>query len=69
MDECECHRCIKEKDLRTGGGFPLSMGKMILCPKCGNKRCPKASDHNLDCTESNKPGQAGSIYQYQGEKI
>lgn len=35
---------------------------MILCPKCGNKRCPKATDCSLDCTNSNEPGQPGSIY-------
>jgi len=36
--------------------------KMILCPECGNKRCPKASDHRLSCTGSNEPGQPGSVY-------
>lgn len=36
---------------------------MILCPLCGNKRCPKASDHSLACTNSNAPGQPGSVYQ------
>lgn len=36
--------------------------RMILCPQCGNKRCPKATDHKLDCTNSNEPGQAGSDY-------
>ena len=35
---------------------------MILCPDCGNKRCPKASDSLNDCTGSNEPGQQGSIY-------
>ena len=35
---------------------------MFLCPTCGNKRCPKASDHRLTCTGSNAPGQLGSIY-------
>jgi len=35
---------------------------MILCPKCGNKRCPKATDHNNRCTASNEPGQDGSAY-------
>ena len=58
---CECHRCIDEKGL-TVNGLPLSMTKMILCPECGNKRCPKASDHRLACTNSNDPGQPGSIY-------
>jgi len=35
---------------------------MPLCPACGNKRCPGAADHNNDCTGSNEPGQAGSVY-------
>ena len=65
--ECECHRCIKENRLKmnvgTLGEIPLNMAKMILCPQCGNKRCPKASDHRLDCTGSNEPGQLGSIYE------
>lgn len=63
---CECHRCIKENDLRHPDPvlnfMPLSSAKMILCPDCGNKRCPKASDHDLACTNSNAPGQPGSVY-------
>lgn len=35
---------------------------MIVCPDCGNKRCPRASDHRLPCSGSNEPGQPGSIY-------
>lgn len=35
---------------------------MFLCKECGNKRCPKATDHNLECTNSNELGQEGSIY-------
>lgn len=35
---------------------------MLLCPTCGNKRCPHASDHDLACTGSNAAGQTGSIY-------
>ena len=66
--QCECRRCIKEHDLTDAGGiWPLNMVKMILCPECGNKRCPKASDHRLECTGSNEPGQAGSIYRAIGE--
>lgn len=36
--------------------------RMVLCPDCGNKRCPKANDHRNACTDSNEPGQAGSAY-------
>lgn len=63
---CECHRCIAEHKLGQQFGsmwLPLSSTKMILCPLCGCKRCPRASDHDLACTESNEPGQSGSVYQ------
>ncbi len=60
---CTCHHCIKELDLKGQDGiFPLSLTQMILCPTCGNKRCPHASNHRLACTDSNEPGQPGSIY-------
>jgi len=62
--ECVCHACIKEHDIRSPM-FPnaaLSLSTMIVCPTCGNKRCPKASDHRHACTNSNEPDQAGSIY-------
>lgn len=50
-----CHKCFK-----SSGGTLLF--RMILCGVCGNKRCPKASDHDLQCTSSNEPGQEGSVY-------
>jgi hypothetical protein len=55
-----CHRCLD--GVRNEYGFPVSASKMIVCSKCGNKRCPHASDHRLKCTESNEPGQPGSMY-------
>lgn len=36
--------------------------RMVLCPTCGNKRCPKAADHRNACTGSNEPGKPGSVY-------
>jgi len=36
--------------------------RMVLCPTCGNKRCPRANDHRHDCSGSNEPGQSGSAY-------
>lgn len=41
-----CHFCFN----KSGQIF---LDRMILCPECGNKRCPKATDHNLECTNSN----------------
>ena len=75
-EQCPCHRClddrIKNSDI-TGLGqgqtkqmkmmAEIGMLRMILCPSCGNKRCPQASDHRHSCTGSNEPGQPGSIYQ------
>jgi hypothetical protein len=56
--------CIKCADGKTDShGLPLTASRMFLCPECGNKRCPKASNHELACTGSNEPGQPGSIYQ------
>lgn len=54
-DGCgRCHTCAPNK---IGG--PM---RMIVCPECGNKRCPKANDCRNACTGSNEPGQAGSAY-------
>jgi hypothetical protein len=57
--EPDCLKCAEGIKLN---GLPLSMGRMFLCPTCGNKRCPKATDHELACTGSNEPGQEGSVY-------
>lgn len=53
---CWCHTCR-----------PISLSDpegmmMRLCPECGNKRCPKATNHIHACTDSNDSGQEGSIY-------
>ena len=50
-----CHACFKANGA-------ILMTRMILCPTCGNKRCPRASDHRLECTDINEPGQTGSVY-------
>jgi hypothetical protein len=39
-----------------------SLGAFIVCPTCGNKRCPKATWHENACSGSNEPGQPGSIF-------
>lgn len=43
---------------------PVTMSDMrfVVCPECGNKRCPHANDHRNTCTGSNEPGQEGSAY-------
>ena len=58
--EADCRRCAD--GVTTADGLPLTLSRMIVCPTCGNKRCPKASDHDHACTGSNEPGQPGSVY-------
>ncbi|WP_284973164.1 hypothetical protein [Atlantibacter hermannii] len=53
VTKCWCHTCR-----------PVTMTDMrfVVCPECGNKRCPHANDHRNVCTGSNEPGQEGSAY-------
>lgn len=57
--KCTCHACIEAYKI-TWFGRPLNHCQMILCNLCGNKRCPHAFDHTLECTNSNEPGQLGA---------
>lgn len=54
--KCWCQTCCKKE---TG---EYHLFRMVLCPTCGNKRCPRATNHELKCTGSNEVGQKGSIY-------
>lgn len=59
----QCHACLAGKEeVINGYGFPVAMLRMIVCETCGNKRCPHATDCQFDCTNSNEPGQPGSVY-------
>lgn len=46
--DCWCRTCR-----------PVTMNDMrfVVCPECGNKRCPRANDHRNACTGSNEPDQ------------
>lgn len=57
---CRCRRCLREHGV-TFGGLLAEWCLLIVCPVCGNKRCPKASDHRLACTNSNELGQPVSV--------
>ena len=56
----DCLTCAR--GLSAANGLPFVLTRMFLCPTCGNKRCPKATNHELACTGSNEPGQPGSDY-------
>lgn len=53
IPDCWCRTCR-----------PVALNDMrfVVCPDCGNKRCPRANDHRNSCTWSNEPGQEGSAY-------
>jgi hypothetical protein len=50
--KCQCGTCRPVDYINDPGSV-----RMILCANCGNKRCPRASDHRKACTGSNDPGQ------------
>lgn len=58
--KCWCMTCDQEQ--RDNGELGLLEFRMNLCPDCGNKRCPKATHHDNECTNSNEPNQEGSAY-------
>ena len=51
-----CHACYLEENKDA------FLSAMIVCKVCGNKRCPKATNHRNKCTGSNEPDQPGSVY-------
>lgn len=55
---CWCHACNANRKIH---GIPFAGTRMILCPGCGNKRCPHALDHRYQCTKSNELGQVGRL--------
>ncbi|HGG8857794.1 TPA: hypothetical protein ACJJWP_003474 [Enterobacter roggenkampii] len=53
IPDCSCHTCRP---------VTFADSRFVVCPVCGNKRCPHANDHRNACTGSNEPGQEGSAY-------
>jgi hypothetical protein len=60
---CDCRGCRNRKT-----GDWLMFQRPLSCAECGNKRCPKATRHQLKCTRSNDPGQLGSVYAEHGSQ-
>lgn len=52
---CDCAECHPQ-----GDGYYTPM-RLIVCGKCGNKRCPAAASHRNACSGSNEPGQPGAL--------
>lgn len=53
IPDCSCRTCRP---------VTFSDSRFVVCPECGNKRCPHANDHRNACSGSNEPGQEGSAY-------
>ncbi len=49
--KCGCLKCIQTRGDKSPSGLPLEATMMIVCPKCGDKRCPHAEDHSKECTK------------------
>lgn len=61
VDLCgKCYNCLSV--VNGPFGMPVTAIMMIVCSECGNKRCPKSTYHENECTGSNEPGQEGSRY-------
>ena len=63
--DCWCITCDNAiaDALEANGDFLAAMQRpFIVCPDCGNKRCPRATHHDHACTGSNEMGQPGSVY-------
>lgn len=59
-EACPCRKCEAELaqmiERAPDIGWWTGSG-MIVCPDCGNKRCPQAESHEYWCTGSNATGQ------------
>ncbi|WP_368742960.1 hypothetical protein [Enterobacter asburiae] len=53
IPDCSCRTCRP---------VIFSDSRFVVCPECGNKRCPHANDHRNAYSGSNEPGQEGSAY-------
>lgn len=67
MKLCGCRQCLRDrnegKTFADGTFLKEELTRMVLCLKCGNKRCPHATDHRYACAGSNLPGKKGSVYE------
>jgi hypothetical protein len=56
---CWCWQCedaLQKENFKRG---IVRMARFIVCPTCGNKRCPRAASHEFLCTGSNETDQVG----------
>jgi hypothetical protein len=65
MTCCRDH-CGKENGAKAFASHGWLWNPFVMpfmaCIECSNKRCPKATNCDLECTGSNDAGQSGSAY-------
>lgn len=54
---------------RTCRPVAINDMRFVVCPDCGNKRCPRANDHRNACTGSNEPSQEGGAYPADPQEV
>lgn len=61
---CGCWTCVNKRAEKIDDFTQrlVYRSRMIVCPDCGNKRCPRATWHENVCSGSNDPEQPGSRY-------
>lgn len=67
--DCWCITCeamVLEAREMNGDTLAFMDRRFIVCPDCGNKRCPRATHHDRACTGSNDVGQPGSAWEHVG---
>jgi hypothetical protein len=59
--KCWCRRCEDQwaDALHSFNPAMWPMRTFIVCPTCGNKRCPRAESHGFRCSSSNELDQVG----------
>ena len=60
---CTCYLCQSKLSYHEKYAY------MVLCPSCGNKRCPKTAYHELECTGSNDLNQVELLLAAAQERI
>ncbi len=68
---CGCRQCLRDRreEEPPGSGWPVELVRMIVCPICGDKRCPHASDHRYTCTGSTAPDPPGRAVTADGRLL
>jgi hypothetical protein len=58
---CPCRACVRARNAADPMMKVRDMPAAIICPRCGNKRCPHANHHEIPCLgDAVQPGKVGA---------